>query len=110
MGPATAPATTAERLLPTAAEARPGKCRGRSALAGDELTERRDVVLRSEDERRALVELLRQDVEDAILAVDRRATRLLEEERHRVRFVEETELAVRALRVGRIGEDAALDE
>src|SRR5205085_847942 len=49
-------------------------------------------------------------VEDAVLAGRRGAARLLEEERHRVRFVEETQLAVLALRICGVPEHAALDE
>src|SRR5689334_15236450 len=75
------------------------------AFADEELTEGGDVFFRAENQRRSLMELRRHDVEDAIFAVDRGGARLLEEEGHRVRLVEEAELAVLALRVGGVRED-----
>src|SRR6478736_10110627 len=67
------------------------------------------LVLRAEEHRNALVEALRLDVEDALVAVRRGAARLLDDERHRVCLVHQAQLArtIRRALVGGIHEDAA---
>src|SRR6186997_696764 len=57
-----------------------------------------DVALGAHEQRRALVEVVRLNVEQADLAIDRRASRLLADEREGIGLVEQTQLALRALR------------
>src|SRR4029079_1470007 len=80
------------------------------ALVGRELSKRFDVLLRAENERHALVQGRWCDVEDVLLAVDRRTASLFEDERHRVGLVQQAQLALRVLLVGRVREDASLQE
>ena len=51
-----------------------------------------DVVARAEEDGRALVDLLRHDVEDRHASGGRHAARHLHDERHRVTLVQQTEL------------------
>src|ERR671912_764402 len=69
-----------------------------------------DVALRAHEQRDALVQLRRLDVEQPRLAVDRRAARLLADERERIRLVEQSQLSLRALAAVRIAEHAAAEE
>ena len=74
--------------------------------------EPRDFVARAEDQRHALMEPTRQDVEDALAAGRGGAARLLDEPRDRVRFVDEPQAAVviAVAQVARIHVDAAARE
>src|SRR5678815_962857 len=80
--------------------------RGSVECLRDEL----DVLLRADHQRTPLVQLGRLDIENAIDAVGRCATGLLRDERHRIGFVGEPELAPGVLAVARIEEDSARDE
>src|SRR5690242_11502483 len=75
--------------------------------AGHALLRHLDARLAADVERRALVQLGGENVEDANGAVARRSTRLLDDEAERIRLVKETQLAPRGLTIGRIREDAA---
>src|SRR5262245_60448564 len=68
------------------------------------------VLRAAEDQRRLLVEVGGRQIEDATLAVARRATRLLGDERERRGLVEQAQLALRVLLVGRIEEDPAVEQ
>src|SRR5215831_1036285 len=89
----------------------------RRTLCDDQIGTRRedllgesDLVLAADVQGRALVQLERRDVEDALAAVDRGAAGLLDDERERVRLVEKAQLAARRLGVRRIREDAAAEQ
>src|SRR3982750_3701393 len=68
------------------------------------------LILAANVERRALVQLRRRQIENAPRAIRRGAAGLLDDERQRIRLVEQAQLAVRRLFIGRIGEDAAAEE
>ena len=68
------------------------------------------VILAPDVERRPLVQLVRHDVEDVRLAVGRRSTSRFNHEGERVRLVEQSQLAARALRVGRVREQPAAEQ
>ena len=92
--------------------ARPAGRRARPPVSAPRMNSLEDVHVarRAEHERRALVQLGRDDVEDAVDAGGGLAAGGLEDERQGVRLVEEAELALRALLVGGVGEDAALEQ
>ena len=69
-----------------------------------------DVLGAAEEQRRALVERLGRELQDALRAVARRAARLLGDQRQRRPFVEGAELPLRALAVGRVEEDPAVEQ
>src|SRR5262245_22836395 len=68
-----------------------------------------DLLARAEDERNALVQLGRGDVEHALASGGRAAARLLDDERDRVGLIEEAKAArlCQILRVARVEEHAA---
>ena len=68
-----------------------------SAARGHKLAVRVHVLLRAEDERRAIVKPFGFDVENAIDSVGRGAACLLEEKRHGIRLVKQAKLALRTL-------------
>src|SRR5690348_18427962 len=68
------------------------------------------VRLASDIERRALMQLGRLDVQNALTTVGCRAASLLDDEPQRVRLVEQAELSPRRLAVRRIREDSAAEQ
>src|SRR5829696_7379106 len=82
----------------------------RRAVRRENLHREVDVALRAHEERNALVQLRRLHVEHANLAVDRRASRLLTDEREGIGLVEQSQLSVRALAAVRIAEHAAAEQ
>src|SRR4051812_15979820 len=69
-----------------------------------------DVVLRPHEQRDALMQLGRLDVEHARLPVDRRAAGLLADERQWIGLVEEPQLPLWTLLARRIAEHAAAEQ
>merc|ERR1719341_1274146 len=64
------------------------------------------IVLAPQEDGRALVDSLWLDVQNRLVAVHCHASRLLDQERHRVAFVEQTKFSVGGRRSGGVHEDA----
>lgn len=69
-----------------------------------------DIVIASEKDGGPLVKLRRHKVEHPALASEGLAARLLHDERHGEALVQNAQLAVGALLVGRVQEDATVQE
>src|SRR5258705_4928725 len=82
--------------------------RGKLAGAFDAAAQHRargiDIVLAADEEWGPLVQLRRLNVEDTLSTVGRRPTSLLDDERKRVRLIEEPQLSALVLPIGRVRE------
>src|SRR5690606_4841323 len=95
-----------EVLGGTGAE-RPSGHPGRFSLPGENPLCQGHVLPAADEERSALVQLRRLDVQDALPPIRRGSASLLRDERQRARLIQKPELAVGRLSIARIAEDPA---